>query len=234
MTAPPSAPKEIRPPPFPQSLSVSGSASTSLVRASLKRSITGDFDILPAEDTFRPMPYSPARASCSTNSRHKYGHPTRSTSRVAVASPPLALDVSERDPDVVFIHPPFTDYPDAESHPDGLTFALMAEHTDWFLDARDYIPLEGPAYSKMAIPYPTNLEPPRGWCPAKKREIRDKGSDWAEGEEPKLRCTFCRRSYAGVNAKSMWRRHVFEKHKVAMSNRRDGCDRPRGRGSAST
>lgn len=29
----------------------------------------------------------------------------------------------------------------------------------------------------------------------------------------------------------MWRRHVFEKHKIAMSNRRDGNEHPRGRGS---
>jgi hypothetical protein len=36
-----------------------------------------------------------------------------------------------------------------------------------------------------------------------------------------------------VNAKSMWRRHVFEKHKVAMSNRRDSNDRTRGRAATS-
>ncbi|KAJ3902279.1 hypothetical protein F5879DRAFT_770282, partial [Lentinula edodes] len=82
------------------------------------------------------------------------------------------------------------------------------------------------------IPYPSHLEPPRGWCPAKKKDLKDLGSEgWPDGEEPRLRCTFCRCTYAGVNAKSMWRRHVFEKHKIAMSNRRDGGDRPRGRGS---
>jgi hypothetical protein len=49
------------------------------------------------------------------------------------------------------------------------------------------------------------------------------GTDSASDEDtPKLRCTFCRRKYAGVNAKSMWRRHVLEKHKIPMANRRDG------------
>lgn len=41
-------------------------------------------------------------------------------------------------------------------------------------------------------------------------------------EKTILRCTFCRREYHGPNAKSMWRRHVFDKHKVAMKNRREG------------
>jgi hypothetical protein len=36
-----------------------------------------------------------------------------------------------------------------------------------------------------------------------------------------------------VNAKSMWRRHVFEKHKIAMANRRNDMERPRGRNSNS-
>ena len=82
-----------------------------------------------------------------------------------------------------------------------------------------------------AVKYPTQLEPPRGWCPSKKKEGKDA---WAEGEEPRLRCTFCRRTYAGVNAKSMWRRHVFEKHKIAMSNRRADNQERKGRGSNST
>ncbi|KAF8516213.1 hypothetical protein BU17DRAFT_93039 [Hysterangium stoloniferum] len=41
-------------------------------------------------------------------------------------------------------------------------------------------------------------------------------------EKTILRCTFCRREYHGPNAKSMWRRHVYDKHKVAMKNRREG------------
>ncbi|KAF8591901.1 hypothetical protein K439DRAFT_1626415, partial [Ramaria rubella] len=31
-------------------------------------------------------------------------------------------------------------------------------------------------------------------------------------EKTILRCTFCRREYHGPNAKSMWRRHVYDKH----------------------
>lgn len=105
----------------------------------------------------------------------------------------------------------------------------MVENPEWFLDPEDFNPL-----NPNAIPYPSTLEPPRGWCPQKKKDLRDRGPEgWPEGEEPRLRCTFCRRTYAGVNAKSMWRRHVFEKHKVAMANRRDTSDRPRGRGSNS-
>ncbi|KAF9044813.1 hypothetical protein BDZ89DRAFT_1058908 [Hymenopellis radicata] len=233
MTEPPCVKQEIHPPVL-ACISFGGTTSPSVVRTSLKRSITSDLDFLsPAADSFKPRPYSPARASCSTNTRGRYSQSTRTQTRTSIASPPLALDVSEKDTDVVFIHPPFTDFPDATAHRDGLSFMLMAEHPDWFLDPKDYLPLEGPIASQNAIPYPNFLEPPRGWCPAKKKEIKDKGAEWAEGEEPKLRCTFCRRSYAGVNAKSMWRRHVFEKHKVAMSNRREGSERPRGRGSMS-
>ena len=53
-------------------------------------------------------------------------------------------------------------------------------------------------------------------------------------EEPRLRCTLCRRYYSGVNAKSMWRRHVYEKHKIAMSNRRETGERAGGRGARSS
>ncbi|KAK1232705.1 hypothetical protein PQX77_004181 [Marasmius sp. AFHP31] len=112
----------------------------------------------------------------------------------------------------------------------------MADNPGWFLDASDFVSYEETTSpNPNAIPYPTSLEPPRGWCPARKKDLRSRGADsWPEGEEPRLRCTFCRRTYAGVNAKSMWRRHVFEKHKIAMANRRDGPERPRGRGSGAT
>ncbi|KNZ78852.1 hypothetical protein J132_09595 [Termitomyces sp. J132] len=137
------------------------------------------------------------------------------------------MDPLPTDPNVLFIHPPFTAFPHSSLSTDGLTYQLMVENPEWFLDPEDFNPL-----NLNAIPYPSNLEPPRGWCPQKKKDLRDRGAEgWPEGEEPRLRCTFCRRTYAGVNAKSMWRRHVFEKHKVAMANRRDTSDRPRGRGS---
>ncbi|KAG7450409.1 uncharacterized protein BT62DRAFT_1072490 [Guyanagaster necrorhizus] len=220
---------------FAPSLSFSGSSSTASVPRPLKRHLTSDLDFLaPAAATFKPHPYTPANLANSnlSGSRNRYLHSTRQQNRATSTSPPLTLDVSEKDPDAVFIHPPFESFPGAETFPEGLTYTLMTEHLDWFLDPKDYLPLEGPRFKPDAIPYPPYLEPPRGWCPAKKRDLKDKGLDgWAEGEEPRLRCTFCRRNYAGVNAKSMWRRHVFEKHKVAMSNRREGCERPRGRGS---
>ena len=142
------------------------------------------------------------------------------------------MDPLPTDPKVHFIHPPFDTFPDSHLYSDGLTYQLMADNPEWFLDAKDFLPpLDG---GKGPLVYPPHLEPPRGWCPAKKKDLKDRGAEgWPEGEEPRLRCTFCRRTYAGVNAKSMWRRHVFEKHRIAMSNRRgDGGER-KGRGSTS-
>jgi hypothetical protein len=137
------------------------------------------------------------------------------------------MDPSPSDPLAVFIRPPFTNFPNAHLHPEGLNYNLMAMNPEWFLVQEDFSDPD-------AAPYPSQLEPPRGWCPAKKKDLKERGVDgWPEGEEPRLRCTFCRRTYAGVNAKSMWRRHVFEKHKVAMSNRRDSTDRTRGRAATS-
>jgi hypothetical protein len=143
------------------------------------------------------------------------------------------MDPSPSDPNVVFIHPPFIVFPKAHLYPEGLSYTLMAANPDWFLDQNDFV--NGSSNNPVAMPYPPQLEPPRGWCPAKKKDLKALGPDgWPEGEEPRLRCTFCRRTYAGVNAKSMWRRHVYEKHKIAMSNRREGHDRSRGgRGSGS-
>lgn len=140
----------------------------------------------------------------------------------AIASP----DVSPDDEGVVFIHAPFTDFPDAHKYKDGLTYSVLAENPNWFLVPSNFQTINGG--NPDGVKYPQQLEPPRGWCPAKKKENKD---GWPEGEEPRLRCTCCRRTYAGVNAKSMWRRHVFEKHKIAMSNRRADAQERKGRGS---
>ncbi|KDR85094.1 hypothetical protein GALMADRAFT_233715 [Galerina marginata CBS 339.88] len=182
-----------------------------------------------AASSFQPAPYTPASQSSSARS---HPHATRTNrSHESLAIPPPGMDPQPTDPDVLFIHPPFTTFPNSHLHSDGLTYSLMADNPEWFLVAHDFI--SQPNSNNNGIPYPPHLEPPRGWCPAKKKDLKDRGGEgWPEGEEPRLRCTFCRRTYAGVNAKSMWRRHVFEKHKIAMSNRRDGnVDRPRGRGS---
>ena len=103
----------------------------------------------------------------------------------------------------------------------------MQENPEWFLDPSDYLTVSDDEedHRQKRIPYPVILEPPRGWCPISKKESKSKDFDRLKIEEPRLRCTFCRRQYAGVNAKSMWRRHVYEKHKIAMSNRRDPMER---------
>ena len=138
------------------------------------------------------------------------------------------MDPTPADPNAVFLHPPFTNFPNAEKYSQGLTYTVMADNENWFLDPQDFVsPVNN---SPNAIPYPAQLEPPRGWCPAKKKDLKERGGEpWPEGQEPRLRCTFCRRTYAGVNAKSMWRRHVYEKHKIAMANRRDTANPDRSR-----
>lgn len=165
------------------------------------------------------------------------------------------MDVSKNDPTAIFIRPPFVVPlpPDGEettpgSPPPGtpLTYALLHNHRNWFLDADDF-----GKDNPNRIDYPPELEPPRGWAPlneclnsgaVKKQKdkinnaLRTKGSYVASElmgfieygpsddchELTVLRCTFCRREYHGPNAKSMWRRHVYDKHKVAMKNRREG------------
>ena len=138
------------------------------------------------------------------------------------------MDPTPADINSVFLHPPFTNFPNAEKYSQGLTYNVMAENENWFLDPQDFV---SPGNNNpSAIPYPAQLEPPRGWCPAKKKDLKERGGEpWPEGQEPRLRCTFCRRTYAGVNAKSMWRRHVYEKHKIAMANRRDTTNPDRSR-----
>lgn len=201
--------------PFQTSLSFSGTASFEQGSRSLKRRRTSQPPVLGSSrpnDTAQSLP---------------------STSR-EMAPIVTALDPTDTDHKATFLHPPFSVFPNSHKYPQGLTYGVMAQNPDWFLDANDFT---SPTNTNpLAIHYPAQLEPPRGWCPAKKRDLKDKGNDgWPEGEEPRLRCTFCRRTYAGVNAKSMWRRHVYEKHKIAMANRRDNAnaERSRRRGSAS-
>ena len=215
--------------PLVHSLSFS-STSSSIPARPPKRRISSSSDLqffTPAASSFKPRPYTP-----NADSQQKIVNRSHSRNQDALGVPPLGMDPQPSDPNVVFVHPPFDVFPDSHFHPVGLTYSLMADNPEWFLDPTDFI---SPNNSNPhAIPYPPHLEPPRGWCPAKKKDLKERGTEgWPEGEEPRLRCTFCRRTYAGVNAKSMWRRHVFEKHKIAMSNRRDGSDRPRGRGSNS-
>lgn len=139
--------------------------------------------------------------------------------------------------------------PISESEPPPgtpLTYAILHAHRNWFLDADDF-----GKDNPNRIDYPPELEPPRGWAPLneclgsgaikKQKEklnngLRTKGSyvtpeqlgvvEYGPSDDchelTVLRCTFCRREYHGPNAKSMWRRHVYDKHKVAMKNRREG------------
>ena len=174
----------------------------------------------PSSSSFNPRPYLPH--SSQSVPRQRYQLP--SVPAEDHVAPPA--DPTPSDPSAIFIHPPFTFFPDAHLYPEGLTYNVLAINPEWFLDPYDFISAEND--NPVAVPYPSFLEPPRGWCPIKKKDSRLRTkiySIWQDGEEPRLRCTFCRRTYAGVNAKSMWRRHVFEKHKIAMSNKRDSTDR---------
>jgi hypothetical protein len=179
------------------------------------------------QDLFAPSQASQSQVAAAVTTPLHFTIPTTNSARAQ----PQNMDPTTDDPTAVFIHPPFDSFVTAES-PEGLNYNMMAEHADWFLDSRDFKAANND--NPNAVAYPAQLEPPRGWCPNKKKELKQLGTEgWPEGEEPRLRCTFCRRTYAGVNAKSMWRRHVYEKHKIAMANRRDGTERVRGRQSNS-
>lgn len=224
-------------PTLTSSISFAGSSSANALAKPLKRRLTTTPDLnffTPAAQSFKPRPYTPNAASANAKPQPAT---TRNSSSMSSMVPTIpAMDPSLSDPGTIFIHPPFNNFPDAHLHPEGLSFTLMAQNPEWFLDAVDFVSTTPESDSQETIAYPPQLEPPRGWCPAKKKDLKALGAEgWPEGEEPRLRCTFCRRTYAGVNAKSMWRRHVYEKHKIAMANRREGADRSRvGRGSNST
>ncbi len=206
---------------------LSSVSNTGTPTRSLKRRATGDQGMsyfTPASESFKPRPYLPHSSSSVTHRKLPPCPPARAGKPVHAIPPP---DPSPTDPSAVFLHPPFDSLPGSILYPEGLTYSVMADNPEWFLDPADYITVTDEDTDRIA--YPAALEPPRGWCPVSKKESKAMDADgWPKGEELKLRCTFCRRHYAGVNAKSMWRRHVYEKHKIAMSNRRDAPDRSRG------
>ncbi|KAF7318179.1 hypothetical protein HMN09_00326100 [Mycena chlorophos] len=110
------------------------------------------------------------------------------------------------------IHPPFSQLPEDVSLPPGasVTYSLLHEHPNWFLDTTDYISTD----SSSAIPgtlvtyYPRELVPP-----APKLQAQDSSMT-------SLRCVFCPRTYSGAHAKSVWMRHVKDKHCVVLPSER--------------
>lgn len=120
--------------------------------------------------------------------------------RPAIAGPPRPQDLR---PD--FLHPPFTTFPDSRPHPEGISYDLMSQNLDWFLDPNDFVSADG-------ILYPIELEPPNT-----KTENDD------EGEERRLRCTFCRRVFSGdgEEAVKLWKKHVGDLHGIPLGKERD-------------
>jgi hypothetical protein len=133
-----------------------------------------------------------------------------------------------------------------------LTYAILHNQRDWFLDADDFCKDNPNRLDYPPELEPPRGWAPLAECTGpgaagrcrQAKETKDKNSRtkgfYAHGEnavtdnnveygpsddcheKTVLRCTFCRREYHGPNAKSMWRRHVYDKHKVAMKNRREG------------
>lgn len=144
-----------------------------------------------------------------------------------LAQPVQVADPSPLDPHTIFIHPPFTTFPDSNRHPEGLSYNLLAANPDWFLDSRDFIC--SISARPDAVQYPVKLEPPR------KKSVMALGvNETSDSDEPRFRCTFCRKSYSGENGKSMWRRHVTKRHNIVLSSRRDVKKGSRGRRATST
>ena len=191
-----------------EDMNIQGISSRPLKRRSTDTSILPFFT--PSSESFNPQPYAPPGSAAA----RRMTKPTEIVNHALKPMDPVPGDGISN-----FIRLPFDNYPNAHLYPEGLTFSWLAENPEWFLDPRDFKG-ENDDEAHDAIVYPPSLEPPRGWCPAKKKDSKSSNDD--SDEAPALRCTFCRRRYAGVNAKSMWRRHVLEKHKIPMSNRREG------------
>ncbi|KAJ6473221.1 hypothetical protein C8R45DRAFT_409282 [Mycena sanguinolenta] len=167
-----------------------GSESPSRASESVSASASSKGPFHRADTTFNPSPYQPPLRN------PLYRPPT-------LAVVPAVFDTPQATAppfDGLFIHPPFGNLPGGVVLPaEGMNYSVMHQHPTWFLDIKDFITLD--ASPETAIRYPRDLEPPR---PRRQKDLL-------------LRCTFCPRTYAGVNAKSMWTRHVREKHRVVLS-----------------
>jgi hypothetical protein len=109
----------------------------------------------------------------------------------------------------VFIHPPFTAFPESRLHPEGLSYDLMAANAEWFLDPADFVSTG--SNSPSAIPYPRKFEPSSMTMLA----VTDGNRQLQE--DRRLRCTFCRKTYTGEDAEVTWRNHILEQHNIVLS-----------------
>ena len=108
----------------------------------------------------------------------------------------------------VFIHPPFTAFPDSRLHPEGLSYDLLAANAEWFLDPADFVSTGSNRPS--TIPYPRRFEPSSMTMPA----VTDGNRQLQE--DRRLRCTFCRKTYTGEDAEVTWRNHILEQHNIVL------------------
>ncbi|KAF7292742.1 hypothetical protein MIND_01172600 [Mycena indigotica] len=201
-TAP--APLPLQMPVLPTTMSSATAATIAAAARALNISTPNSAPIPPSfyrsDTTFNPSPYQPSRP-----------YPTAPATHPSIAPPPVPGALFDKPGtgsggaaapfDGLLVHPPFSVLPDGVRLAPGdvMSYMVLHAHPAWFLDVRDYVTLEGAPPG--AIRYPRELEPPR---PKRQKDLL-------------LRCTFCPRTYAGVNAKSMWTRHVREKHRIVLS-----------------
>ncbi|KAH8110659.1 hypothetical protein DFH11DRAFT_1494724, partial [Phellopilus nigrolimitatus] len=169
--------------------------------------------------TFEPKPYNP-HSSHSVNHSKVAAMPKAPHQPVASSSTfrqPITEDA--RPANAIVIYHPWTNFPNSKAYKGQLTYALLAANPNWYLDEDDFKKLPGAERSGNHL-FPSTLEPARGW----NKKGEDGFTIMEKGEYKKFRCVFafCDKNYGGVNAKSMWRRHVLEKHKIPMPNKRDG------------
>ncbi|KAJ7197010.1 hypothetical protein GGX14DRAFT_194407 [Mycena pura] len=188
-----SSPIKLKLSPSPSSASESQTRS----RASVSAPATAKKVFDRADTTFNPSPYNPPYNS----SRRALPLPRPSSVN---PTPSASFGTYTHRATVppyhgMFVHPPYTNLPDGVVLTEPMSYTVMHEHPTWFLDIKDFITLD--STPEGGCRYPRDLEPPR---PRRQKDLL-------------LRCTFCPRTYAGVNAKSMWTRHVREKHRVVLS-----------------